>query len=149
MIEKYREGEIPKSMEDEEIGKVIKGFSKEGWRDYDAHMDALEFNKVLDGIWQSIRIMNAYIDKMAPWGLFKNKEEGKLSNVLYTLAEGLRIIAVYLYPFMPATAEKIWRQLGLKMNFKDIQFDEEVKWGKDLSGTKVCKGEILFPKVEI
>ncbi len=149
MIEKYRGGEIPKPKETEEIGKVIKGFSREGWRNYGAYMDALEFHKALEGIWQSIRIMNAYVDKMAPWGLFKNKEEEKLSNVLYTLAEGLRIVAIYLYPFMPSTAEKIWQQLGLKMDFKDIQFDEEVKWGKDISGAKVCKGNVLFPKIDV
>lgn len=152
MIEKYREGEIPepkKTKEERRVGRVIQGFSMEGLRNYGPYMDALKFHKALEDIWLSIRIMNSYIDKMAPWGLFKNKEEEELSDVLYTLAEGLRIIAVYIYPFMPSTAEKILQQLGLKKDFKDATFDEEIKWGKDISGIKVCKGEMLFPKVEL
>ena len=152
MIEKYRGGEIPldpKAKESQEIGKVIEGMSLASLRDYGTYMDALEFHKALEGIWQSVRIMNAYVDKMAPWGLFKNKEQEKLSNVLYTLAEGLRIIAIYVYPFMPSTSEKIWQQLGLKNGFDGIIFEDEVQWGEvDMSGTKVCKGEMLFPKIE-
>src|SRR3989304_461056 len=145
MVEKYREGIIPSA---KESNQDIKNWFNVVFKDYDGLMDELRFHDVLSLIWAVVRRMNAYVDQSAPWKLAKEKDESALSNVLHTLAEGLRIIAVYIYPFMPVTAEKLWQQLGLKKNFKDIKLDEEVKWGSTISGTKVCKGDMLFPKIE-
>lgn len=165
MIEKYCDGKVPEAevrnqvgdtTSDTDIARVIKGFcigqdgrgDKTGVlkREIEDAMDRLEFHRALVEIWSAIRIMNVYVDKMAPWQLFKEENINSLSNVLYTLAELLRIIAIYLYPFMPSTAEKIWKQLGIEKDISKINFDEEVQWGKNISGTKVCKGEVLFPK---
>jgi len=111
-------------------------------------MENLQFHLALFEIWSVITAANRYIEETAPWKVHKEGDRERLDNILYTLAEGLRIIAVYIYQFMPVTAEKLWQQLGLKKNFKDIKLDEEVKWGSTISGTKVCKGDMLFPKIE-
>lgn len=154
MIEKYRDGVIPPSINSKDRDNLEK--SIHGWfavesansfgLRFDCMMNELQFHNALTEIWVRIRELNAYVEKSAPWKLAKEKEKAVIANVLYTLANGLRIIAIYLYPFIPATAEKIWQQLGFEKSFKDIKFDEEVQWGKDISGTKVCKGEVLFPK---
>lgn len=152
MIERYRGGDVPPAINSKdrvELEKDIHEGFKTLFKDFDALLNDLKFHYALEFVWAVIRKMNGYVERSAPWTLAKEKKDAELSNVLYTLAEGLRIIAVYLYPFMPSTAEKIWQQLGLKKNFKDIHFDEEVKWGGvDISGAKVCKGDILFPKIE-
>jgi methionyl-tRNA synthetase len=72
----------------------------------------------------------------------------KLSGVLYTLAEALRIIAIYLFPFMPAAAEEIWRQLNIQEKLEDIRFEEKGKWGLLKPGMKISKGKALFPRIE-
>jgi len=152
MIERYKGGEIPLAIDSKdrpELEKDIQGGFKDLLKDFDVLLNGLKFHYALEFVWAAIRKMNGYVERSAPWTLAKEKKEAELSNVLYTLAEGLRIIAIYLYPFMPATAEKIWKQLGIEKDISKINFDEEIKWGKDISGTKVCKGDMLFPKVEI
>ncbi|MBI5327632.1 MAG: methionine--tRNA ligase [Deltaproteobacteria bacterium] len=149
MIEKYCEGKIPAysfniSTEQQSEANIKNRFPI----DIDLHMGNLQFHLVLFDIWSVINSMNRYIEETTPWKVYKQGNKIKLNDILYTLAQGLRIIAIYLYPFMPSTAEKIWQQLGLEKSFKGIDFDEEVTWGKDISGTKVCKGDVLFPKVE-
>lgn len=165
MIEKYREGIIP----DNDTIKWMEDYRKNpmGWPEgetekveiiasfesildrYDEYMELLQFNYVIDIVWGRVRDLNAYVDKSAPWTLAKNKDEAVLSNVLYILAEGLRIIAVYLYPFMPSSAEKIWDALGIEERIEDVKnFDEAVKWGGLKPGAKVKKIAPLFPRLQ-
>lgn len=121
----------------------LSAWSNAFLKKFDFFMGNLEFHHAIGHVVGAIKGWNKYAQETAPWA---EKDPARLSNILYTLAEGLRIVAVYLYPFMPSTAEKIWQQLGIKKSFEGINFDEEVQWGKDISGTKVCKGEVLFPK---
>ena len=153
MVEKYRAGEIPLSVaiEDRDKEKIRQEFVHifEIHKIFDNDMNNLKFSEAIELILVLTRELNAYVDVSAPWTLAKNKDEATLSNVLYTLCEGLRIVAVYLYPFMPESAQKIWEQLGIKKEIESCRFDEEVKWGgQKISGLKVQKGPSLFPKVE-
>ena len=153
MIEKYRGGKIPDSIDgkDRDIEKKIKA-----WFDttsqtcisisYDDFMGQLQFHRALTQLWKIINETNEYIAAAVPW---KETDEGILSNTLYTLAESLRLIAVYLYPFMPNTANTIWRQLGIKENIGDCNIDEISKRGGLKSGTKIQKTGQLFPRIEL
>ena len=47
---------------------------------------------------------------------------------MYNLAESLRIISVLISPFMPVTAERIWKQLNLPQAFKDVQIEDIESW---------------------
>ena len=68
------------------------------------------------------RRANKYIDETEPWNL--NKDENKkerLSTVLFNLLEAINIGANIVAPFMPETAEKIFKELGVEpRNFEDI-----------------------------
>ena len=146
MIEKYRDGDTTSiNSEDSDMKnpRVV-------WpcRKAFPFMDRLEFHHALAQFWIVVREMNGYVDKSAPWKLFKEKNEAALSNVLYTLAEGLRLIAIYLYPFMPSSAEKIWDALGIEAEIKESSFAEDAEWGKIQDGIKVKKCPPLFPRVE-
>lgn len=166
MVEKYRDSVVPendtikwlndcrKNRMDEELPtdlfekcKLPASFELLSGP-YDGFIEKLQFNYVLDIVWNTVRDLNAYVDKSAPWVLAKEKKDDELSNCLYTLAEGLRIIAVYLYPFMPASADKIWDTLGIEGGIAGRSFDEEVQWGRLKPGTKVKKITPLFPRIE-
>jgi methionyl-tRNA synthetase len=102
------------------------------------YMDDLELHHALDEIMNFVRATNKYINENEPW-----KQEGKaLANTIYNLLESLRIIAILIQPFMPATAEKINKQIGIKTKplLKDCKF-------KPWKG-KPKKGEHLFEKVK-
>ena len=116
---------------------------------FDGSLQKLSFGHAIDAIWDVINDANKLIEDQAPWNLWKTKNIGKLTKVLYSLAEALRIIAVFLYPFMPATAENIWKQLGITKTIAAVSLGTEAQWGKLRPGTKISKGSSLFPRIEM
>ena len=154
MIEKYRQGIIPEAIDSkdrDDLEKRIKAwFSPESdiciATGFDDCIGKAQFHQSLKQVWEIISGINEYIAASVPW---KEKDEETLSNILYTLAESLRIIAVYLYPFMPDTANNIWTQLGIDKNINDFNLEETGKWGWLKGGTKTQKGESLFPRIDL
>jgi methionyl-tRNA synthetase len=67
--------------------------------------------------------------------------------VLYTAAEGLRIVTALAHPVLPQSTEKIWRQLGQTTPLSSVQMDL-ISWGQLKPGTKIGKLEGIFPRVE-
>lgn len=161
MIEKYFEGKIPPSSLGEggksySVNKSVDTFGEIQLKnlvetiksDFDYLMGRLSFNNVLDKIWFVINHANKLIEDEAPWNLWKKRDIEKLSCVLYTLAEALRIIAIYLFPFIPSAAEEIWRQLNVEGDLSRANLEKEGKWGLLSPGTKIKKGPALFPRIE-
>ncbi|MFQ5949525.1 MAG: class I tRNA ligase family protein, partial [Nitrospiria bacterium] len=84
-------------------------------------LNRLEFHRALGEIWTLVDRTNRYIEQMAPWKLAKrSSDQKKLETVLYTAAESLRFIALYLFPFMPSTSMEMARSLGLSTAFQDL-----------------------------
>lgn len=78
-----------------------------------AKMDDLHIGEALDEIFDILRKSNKYIDDTTPWILAKDEtKKDRLETVLYNLLESIRICAIYLSPFLPETAEKIFNQLN-------------------------------------
>ncbi|MBN1644798.1 methionine--tRNA ligase [Candidatus Woesearchaeota archaeon] len=106
----------------------------------DELMKTFQWNKAISRIWSFIRMCNKYINETEPWK--RKNEPDRLATILYTLAESLRIISIYISPFVPETAEKISHQLGRKPGtFADIKFKKTTKGVLE-------KPEILFKKTE-
>jgi methionyl-tRNA synthetase len=153
MIEKYRDGKVPEpvnSKDREGLEKRIKAWLSDpqtGFQiTFDAFLGKLEFHHALAQLWVVINEVNQYVQHTAPW---KEKDQDILSNILYTLAEALRLIAVFLFPFMPSTAEEIWKQLNLGQELSGISLDDAARWGGLKPGTSIKKGAALFPRIVI
>ncbi|MCX7719588.1 MAG: hypothetical protein N2111_14460, partial [Candidatus Sumerlaeaceae bacterium] len=115
--------------------------------DYEALVDDGKFNELLRRVWEGVAALNTYITEQKPFALAKDPaHEERLSAVLYTLCEGLRIIAVQIYPVIPRTAMKIWEQLGITEPLVGTTFDQLSRWGF-LGHTQVRRGENLFPRI--
>jgi methionyl-tRNA synthetase len=72
-----------------------------------------ELTLALEEIWQRVRRLNRYVEEQAPWQLAKHDSRAKeLDRVLCTLVEGLRVVAVLLWPYLPASTEKLLAALG-------------------------------------
>jgi len=134
LLEKNFKGKIPKKGKNE-LCKKLK-FSK-----IDSYMKKLELHNTINEIWKFVNECNKYINDKAPWSLTDKK---KLANILYNLAEALRIISILIKPFMPNTAEEIAKQLGVK-NFEKQNF-KHLKYG-GLKKEKIGKSKILFEKI--
>ena len=120
------------------LGKALDGF-----------FESLEFNNLLLHIVSRATDVDIFIDEHEPWRLAKDPDKRKeLNAVLYTAAECLRILSLYIYPFMPSTAKNIAEQLGISVNFDSPLLSQKIKWGELQSGTKIRKGSALFPRIE-
>lgn len=79
---------------------------------YHQAMEALEFNKAIDEVWNMVRSLNQYIDNVKPWEIAKKvgkdaDAESHLSEVLAHCAGALIQIGDLLVPFMPNAAATI------------------------------------------
>jgi methionyl-tRNA synthetase len=147
MIEKYCNGIVPESknisIESQELIKKSKTLNDE----VELAMYDLQFSRALEAIWEYIGLVNKYVEISKPWALAKERTaRDKLNEVLYNLSESIRIISLFISPFMPNTSVEMQKQLGLSVNEKSTEC--ETTWGNMKSGIKVHKGNPIFPKVE-
>jgi methionyl-tRNA synthetase len=77
-----------------------------------ALLDKAELTAALEAAWRAVRRLNRYVEEQAPWSLAKAGEDAAVARVLATLVEGLRVVAVLLHPWMPASTAKIRDALG-------------------------------------
>ncbi|WP_129599001.1 methionine--tRNA ligase [Anaerophilus nitritogenes] len=149
MIEKYNGGMIPDSKEIGEFDEDLKILAMSVAKKVEEKMDHLDFSNALEEIWKLVRRTNKYIDETMPWTLAKEEDKkDRLDTVLYNLADSIRIIAILIEPFMHITTKKIYNQLGIEYG-KGTSWEDSFEFGKLLSGTKVHKGEALFPRIDI
>ncbi len=148
MVEKYNDGIIVKNdnLADEDIDKDLIDTAKETIINFENYMDDLKTNAAISEIWKLISKANKYIDLSMPWILAKEENKDRLNQVLYNLIETIRIIAIPLQCFFVDTPKKIFNQIGVKSN--EISWDTSKEFGVIKDGTKVSKGEILFPRIE-
>ncbi|HEX7610486.1 MAG TPA: methionine--tRNA ligase [Solirubrobacteraceae bacterium] len=109
MLSRYRDGAVSAGEMDPQIAEDFAGLSAS----VAACVDGGELTLALEEIWQRVRRLNRYVEEQAPWRMAK--EEGReqdLDCVLRTLAEGLRVLAVLLWPYLPGSAERLLGALG-------------------------------------
>jgi len=151
MIEKYFDGVLPAwdGKMEEPAGAELRAHCAALPGLVDDQMAKLQFSQALYEFWKVIGECNKYIDQTQPWVLGKDPEKkGLLGNVLLTLAECVRFVAVLIGPFMPSTPERIFAQLGIE--------DEQLKtwdslqcYGALPDGLRVRKGDALFPRIDV
>lgn len=137
MIEKYADGVIPQGTESHDAS----GF----WNAYTEALDAFKFDDVVSLTQGYVGKLDGLINDTKPWEKAKAGED--ISDLLYTLAESLRMLAVAHLPIIPDAAERILAQLGIDAS-KLESLDVESQWGRLQPGTKVEKGDALFPRLE-
>lgn len=146
MVEKYNDGIILVPAKEEEIDKSLIEVSTNAKAKVEKNMDKLNYSQALEEIWKVVRRTNKYIDETAPWILAKEGDKERLDTVLYNLTDSIRIIATLVNPFMERTSKEILKQIGLGEN---INWEDGGIWGKIELGTKVKRGKVLFPRLDI
>ncbi len=151
MIEKYFGGEVPAATDavDPETDLPLQEHCAALPALVEEQMDKLQFSQALAEIWKVIGECNKYIDVTQPWVLGKDPEKkDRLANVMRNLAECVRFTAVLVGPFMPSTPERIFAQLGVE-DPELKTWDSLQSFGGITAGTKVHKGDALFPRIDV
>lgn len=148
MVEKYFDSVIHEPCEPGSPDEELLGLADQVVHDVSAYMDKMELSNAVSTLWRLVSRANKYIDETMPWVLAKDKaKEARLGTVMYNLVESLRFIGVMVAPFLPDTAPKIFEQLGLGAD-NSLKTWDSLKWGLLSAGTKVRKGQALFPRIE-
>ena len=150
MTERYFDGKIPPfASQPDDMDRELLAKVENALRQFREEIPALGFHKALTAIWECIGAANKYIDYVAPWNLAKDEALlPRLQTVMRTLLEANRIVAVLISPFMPQTCSTMLERLGLEKRAGDLRLDQDGSWDGLVEGTRVVKGEALFPRVE-
>ena len=97
----------------------------------------------LEAAWRLIRETNAELEATEPW---KSEPGPAVDAVLGNALEVLRVVSVLIVPAMPATANEIWRRIGLRGSALEQRLPEAAVWGGYPGGLPVEKGAPLFPR---
>jgi methionyl-tRNA synthetase len=109
MVGRYRDWRLARCATDPALGADFEGLPAR----VAELIDGAELTLALDQIWQRVRRLNRYVEQQAPWRLAAEPDRGEeLDRVLVTLTEGLRAVTVLLWPYMPASAERLLAALG-------------------------------------
>ncbi len=145
MQKKYFNGEIlsptAKTEADEELIALALATPKL----VDERMRELRVADAMDAIWTLLRRSNKYIDETEPWLLAKDEaKKERLATVMYHLLEAIRFSAVLLQPFLPETAERIFKQIN--SGKKDL--DSLASFDGMAVGSVVGEAEVLFARID-
>ena len=160
MISKYRDGQIPsgKIAEDNYIHARRAGLDPDGGEivsvvehardEFLRRFDNYEFSNGIEALWAVIARVDKMITDTKPWVLANDVKQGETLNaVLYRAAETLRWLSVLLYPVMPESSRKIYRQIGLNDDVSAID-PAGLEWSGLEPGTAIGEIEAVFPRID-
>lgn len=150
MVKKYQDGVVLAPEGRSEIDESLIADAMAAVKAFDEGMEKMEISPVIKSVWSFISRANKYIDETAPWVLAKDPaKKQELTNTMYNLVESLRVISALISPFIPATAEKVWKQLNMAGDFADVRLSDVKEWGGTPAGMTVGSPEQLFPRIEV
>ena len=147
MVEKYCDGILPNPAKDEELASALSKTVESA----DKAIVALDFQGGINAIMDFCKAVNGYVTIQQPWVVAKDEsKKSELDAILYNTAESLRALAILLHPVMPLSTSKLWSYLGAEGSLGPIgsqKISDVAKWGQLKGGSKIIKGDILFPRL--
>ncbi len=148
MIDKYFGGQLPEIHTERPEKQEHINLIQKTIKEYEKNMDSFKFNHALTSIWHLISSTNKFTDVAEPWVIVKDEaRQGELADVLYTLTETLRIVAVLISPFMPSTPNYIFEQLNIPAEL--TTYENITNFGLLNKDVKITKGSVVFPRLDL
>ena len=145
MTNKYFNGQLTNNFVNDSLDEEIKNVALETVKLVDKKMDDLRVADAIEAVLELLRRLNKYVDETSPWALAKDEANlPRLNTVLYNLLEGIRFATVLISPFMPETAENVFKQI----NTSKTDYDSIQSWGQ-LEINKVTDAPVaLFQRID-
>jgi methionyl-tRNA synthetase len=139
-------GQVPKPKQFEEEDKKLFKRIEATWKKVRNFVEACQFKKGIKAIMELAHVGNRYFDQAAPWNLIKEDKE-RCGTVLYCSLKLTKALALMLAPYLPFTAQKLWKLIGYKDSITKHSWEEALT---DVSqGKKLEKPHILFEKIDL
>lgn len=148
MITQYFNAVVPELGELNDLDKDVISLATSLYAKCEKAMEKSDLPTHIHTVMSLVRRANKYIDETMPWALAKSEDgRDRLKNVMYILAESLRISAILLKPVLTKYSDIMLSRLGITEFIND--FDSVKDFGGLKSGSVVTKGDALFPRLDI
>lgn len=156
MNARYFSGKIPEAGTMEQSERDLIDLAENVLTNYAQLFENMRFSQALDALWDLVRALNRYVDTQVPWVLFKQGNTARLGTVIRIMLEGMRKVALCLWPVMPGMGAKLMEQLGQPLP-KSERFgqapgcnpmQEAGQWQLLTTGAQAAASSSLFPRVE-
>ncbi len=152
MVGKYSGGVLQAPAADGAAERVVQQAAVQAAEVADDRICALDFSVGITAVWGLVDALNGYLTEQEPWQLAKDAaDRARLETVLYTAAEGLRVLAVLLNAVLPKACAALWESLGAEPvlgALAEQRVGDVARWGQLPAGVTVTKGAVLFPRLE-
>ena len=144
MAEKYRGGRLAPGAGSD--GR-LPALATEAVEAYRRAMDAFELEAGAAAAFRIVDGANEYIAGTEPWVLARDAAQAdRLSQVLFDVAEAVRVAAVLLLPIMPGSAAEILRRVGEQTPRGQVRL-EHAGW-RAAGERQILKGDPLWPRID-
>ena len=143
LTHKYFEGKVPAAGELQDIDRETIDAFKAERKEVESLLNVFRFRDAQKEAMNMARIGNKYLADTEPWKLAKTD----MSRVATILNIGLQIVAnlsIVMEPFLPFSAAKIVRQLGIDK----MSWDKLGEMGLIPVGHQIGQAELLFEKID-
>ncbi|MFC1692286.1 methionine--tRNA ligase [Candidatus Latescibacterota bacterium] len=147
MIYKYLDGMIPELAVpgNDNLANEFPAVAQK-WKEA---IERYKLSIACEAVWEYIRKANRLIEESAPWKLAKDPgKRDELVSILYDLASVISGIALLLYPYIPASSEKIWKVFGWSEKISNGKLKDTSSRINAPTGVNIEKIEALFPRIE-
>jgi methionyl-tRNA synthetase len=154
MVHKYFGGVLPEAGAETAAEAALRESAVRTIAAFGREFDEMNFSEALKSLWVLVAETDGYLTANAPWKRPVDRPEAEhvalQARVLATAAEAIRIITALVYPILPESAAKVWRQLGQGEIAEAARqaFLTEIAWGGLQAGTKFGEPAPLFPRAE-
>jgi methionyl-tRNA synthetase len=158
MVHKYFGGVVPETGiaagAETPAEAALRASAEKALSEFGPDFEALNFSEALKTLWTLVADTDGYLTANAPWKKPADRSDEEhtalQARVLATAAEAIRIITALVYPILPGSAAKVWRQLGLGeiADAAHAAFLTDLKWGGLKAGTQFAEPAPLFPRAE-
>ena len=154
MVHKYFGGILPEAGTETAAEAALRECAVSTIAAFGPEFDELNFSEALKALWLLVAETDGYLTANAPWKRPADRPEAEhvehQARVLATAAEAIRIVTALVYPILPDSAAKVWRQLGLGeiQDAAKLAFLTELRWGGLKAGTHFGDPAPLFPRAE-
>ncbi|MEG0070645.1 MAG: methionine--tRNA ligase [Raoultibacter sp.] len=148
MTGKYFDGKVPAALSTA-AENPLRDIADTLYGEYDTALSAVDFSAATAAVQKLASRVNLYVEDSAPWNLAKSEETAdELAAVIYNALEAIRIIALYMAPFMPETSTEVFRRLSLGDITTITDIEAATQWGGLPVGNAVETGDPLFPRLD-
>ena len=145
-VEKHFEAKVPPAGTLEDAEQAIFKAIAESTRKIGSALDEFQVRRATLELMDLARTGNKYFNDAAPWSSLKT-DRARCATILNTTIQLQAALAVLMEPFLPFSAEKLWRMLNAPGSHREQRW-HAVPDLRLAENHPLGKREILFSKIE-